>query len=205
MITGARVGDSGKYTCLRSNEAGQVEASAYLAVRSKFRHFCNISIKIYREDMFDLRTFSLTVKTQISQPPSDTKVLLGQDAMLQCKISGDPNVPYQIDWFHNNRVIGYENTRINISNDGTLTIKAARPTDVGDYKCLLLSSGGNDTRVAKLNVIELPYSPTSIRAERVDHRSVNLSWAHAFDGNSPILKYIVQKREVPDIGWFNFF
>lgn len=143
------------------------------------------------------------MKTQISQPPSDTKVLLGQDAMLQCKVSGDPNVAYQIDWFHNNRVIGYSNPRVNISNDGTLTIKAARPTDVGEYKCLLQSSGGNDTRTAKLDVIELPYSPTSIRAERIDHRSVNLSWAHAFDGNSPISKYIVQKREVPELGGYS--
>lgn len=92
------------------------------------------------------------------------------------------------------------NQRIKITADGTLEIHAVRPSDVGEYTCYLNSLGGNDTRTAKLNVIELPFSPTLVRAERVDHRSVNVSWAHAFNGNSPILKYIIQRREVPDIG-----
>lgn len=39
------------------------------------------------------------VRTQIIQPPVDTRVLLGQTATLQCKISSDPAVPYQLDWF----------------------------------------------------------------------------------------------------------
>lgn len=173
LITSVRVEDAGKYTCIRSNEAGRVEASAYLSV---------------------------LVRTQIIQPPADTRVLLGHDATLKCKVSGDPTILYQINWFHNNRPIVAGNQRIKITADGTLEIHAVRPSDVGEYTCYLNSLGGNDTRTAKLNVIELPFSPTLVRAERVDHRSVNVSWAHAFNGNSPILKYIIQRREVPDIG-----
>lgn len=90
--------------------------------------------------------------------------------------------------------------RIRVTSDGTLEIHAVRNADVGEYTCSLVSPGGNETRSAKLNVIELPYAPTLVRAERIDHRSVNVSWAHAFDGNSPILKYIIQKREVSDLG-----
>lgn len=92
------------------------------------------------------------------------------------------------------------NQRIKVTADGTLEIHAVRPADVGDYTCALNSHGGNDTRTAKLNVVELPFSPTLVQAARVDHRSVNVSWAHAFDGNSVILKYIIQRREVPEIG-----
>lgn len=44
---------------------------------------------------------SLTVRTQIIQPPVDTSVLLGNTAELQCKVSNDPNVVYDIAWFHN--------------------------------------------------------------------------------------------------------
>lgn len=33
----------------------------------------------------------------------DTKVLLGQNSIMKCKVSSDPTVVYQIDWFHNNK------------------------------------------------------------------------------------------------------
>lgn len=53
---------------------------------------------------FDWQNFHLfcfgTVKTQIIQPPVDTRVLLGHTATLQCKVSSDPLVPYQLDWYH---------------------------------------------------------------------------------------------------------
>ena len=51
-------------------------------------------------------------------------------------------------------------------------------------------------------MIELPYAPTSINAERVNtkHKSVNVSWTPGFDGNSPIIKFIVQYRYVPETG-----
>lgn len=37
LITSVRVEDAGKYTCIRSNEAGRVEASAYLSVLGKYK------------------------------------------------------------------------------------------------------------------------------------------------------------------------
>jgi protein sidekick len=40
----------------------------------------------------------ISVRTQIIQPPVDTIVLLGTTASLQCKVSSDPTVPYNIDW-----------------------------------------------------------------------------------------------------------
>lgn len=41
----------------------------------------------------------ISVRTQIVQPPVDTIVLLGHTASLQCKVSSDPTVPYNIDWY----------------------------------------------------------------------------------------------------------
>ncbi|KAI5697514.1 hypothetical protein M8J75_011594 [Diaphorina citri] len=166
LIADVKNTDAGKYTCVRQNEAGRVEA----------------------------------IRTQIIQPPSDTRVLLGHTATLQCKVSSDPTVPYQIDWYHNGNPIGAGSQRLHIGADGTLEIQAVRAADVGEYACILLSPGGNDTRAAKLAVIELPYAPTNVRAERVNARSVNVSWSLGFDGNSPILKYIVQRREVSELG-----
>lgn len=49
--------------------------------------------------------WDVTVRTQIVQPPVDTRVLLGHTATLQCKVSSDPTVPYQLDWFHNKQYV----------------------------------------------------------------------------------------------------
>ncbi|KAK6637522.1 hypothetical protein RUM44_007944 [Polyplax serrata] len=177
LIADTRESDAGKYTCIRTNEAGSVQASAYLGI---------------------------LVRTQIIQPPVDTRVLLGHTATLQCKVSGDPSVPYNISWYHNEeRIVEGSSTRIFIHSDGTLEIQAVRASDVGEYSCSLRSPGGNETRNAKLNVIELPFAPTNVKAERlpsVSQRAVNVSWTPGFDGNSAIIKYIIQKREVSDLG-----
>lgn len=70
--------------------------------------------------------------------------------------------------------------------------------------CLQVTSpGGNETRSARLSVIELPFPPTNVKAIRYDtqmYRSINVSWTAGFDGNSPILKFIIQRREVPELG-----
>lgn len=71
----------------------------------------------------------------------------------------------------------------------------------------MTSPGGNETRSARLSVIELPFAPTNVKAERYDaqtYRAINVSWTAGFDGNSPILKFIVQRREVPELGEFFF-
>lgn len=91
-----------------------------------------------------------------------------------------------------------------------MEIEAVRASDVGHYTCAVHSPGGNETRAAKLSVIELPFSPTNVKAERLNvesQRAVNVSWTPGFDGNSFIKKYIVQKREVPELGksWLKVF
>lgn len=99
-------------------------------------------------------------------------------------------------------------SRIKITNDGTLEIRAVRASDVGQYTCSVISPGGNDTRSAKLSVIELPFAPTNVMAVRLDtatQRAVNISWTPGFDGNSPIKQYIIQKREVPELGMYTCY
>lgn len=105
--------------------------------------------------------------------------------------------------FFKRRLENGTSTRIIIHSDGTLEIQAVRASDVGEYFCSLRSPGGNETRSGKLSVIELPFAPTNVHADRlasVSQRAVNVSWTPGFDGNSPVLKYIIQKREVSDLG-----
>lgn len=56
---------------------------------------------------------------------------------------------------------------------------------------------------------ELPHKPvvTSVVQNPSDLRSINVSWSPGFDGNSPIIRFILQYRKVdyiPDKG-FNLF
>ena len=45
----------------------------------------------------------------------DTKVILGHVASMQCRVSADPNVPFEVDWFHEGRLINAAHShRINI-------------------------------------------------------------------------------------------
>ncbi|XP_044271077.1 protein sidekick isoform X2 [Tribolium madens] len=176
LIVAVKESDVGMYTCIRANEAGEVRGSAHLGV---------------------------LVRTQIIQPPVDTRVLLGHTATLQCKISSDPAVPFELRWYKNKQALNPKaSSRISILKDGTLEIQAVRAADVGLYTCSIKSPGGNETRSAKLSVIELPYAPTNVKAERLDtasQRAVNVSWIPGFDGNSPIKQFIIQKRELPEL------
>ncbi|UYV77068.1 SDK2, partial [Cordylochernes scorpioides] len=179
LIAGARSDtDPGEYTCLRANSAGTIQATAHLSV---------------------LRP------TEISGPPVDTTVrlpptpgvILSSTAELQCRVSHDPAGPdYELVWQLEGRQL-QAGGRITILPDGTLRIAQARHTDVGLYTCQVSSPSGTKARSARLNVIQLPYPPTSVTASLLANARVNLSWAKPFDGNSPIQAYVVQLRTLP--------
>ncbi|KAH8411433.1 hypothetical protein KR215_004422, partial [Drosophila sulfurigaster] len=179
LISNIRSSDAGLYMCVRANEAGTVKGEAYLAV---------------------------LVRTQIIQPPVDTTVLLGLTATLQCKVSSDPSVPYNIDWYREGQMAPISNSqRIGVQADGQLEIQAVRASDVGSYACVVTSPGGNETRSSRLSVIELPFPPSNVKVERLaepQQRSINVSWTPGFDGNSPISKFIIQRREVSAVEKF---
>lgn len=153
------------------------------------------------------KLMSKSVRTQITQPPADTTVLLGLIATLQCKVSSDKNIDFTISWYRDHQFAPItNNSRTLINDDGTLEISAVRASDVGLYTCIVNSPAGNESRSAKLNIVELPFAPTNVNAERInepDMRTVKISWTKGFDGNSPILKYIIQRREVLELGMKN--
>ncbi|XP_050075210.1 protein sidekick [Anopheles maculipalpis] len=177
LLSNVREADSGLYSCIRENEAGRITGAGYLTV---------------------------LVRTQIIRPPADTTVLLGHSAALECGVSSDPTVPYNIDWYREpNRLPIKNSQRIGVKGDGTLEITEVRPSDVGQYSCIVTSPGGNETRSARLSVIELPFAPSNVKAVRLSssqNRAINVSWTPGFDGNSKIIKFIVQRREVPELG-----
>uniref|UniRef100_A0A4W6FX25 Sidekick cell adhesion molecule 1 n=1 Tax=Lates calcarifer TaxID=8187 RepID=A0A4W6FX25_LATCA len=163
--------DSGDYTCIASNSEGTINATATLTVWSR---------------------------TVISVPPTDQRVIKGTTAILDCNATHDPrvNIRYLL-WDRGGvPVPPTSGGRVSVRR-GSLTIGQTWSGDIGDYTCTVTSQAGNDSRSARLEVIELPHSPRSLtaRLNDSDSRSVLLSWLRPFDGNSPLLYYLLELSE----------
>ncbi|KAJ7305928.1 hypothetical protein JRQ81_010294, partial [Phrynocephalus forsythii] len=171
QITPVFLQDAGNYTCCAVNAEGALNASAALTVWN--------------------RTF-------IIRSPEDSTVIKGTTAMLQCEAAHDPRISIRYVWKKDNVVMNpSSSSRITIEKDGALVISQTWSGDIGDYTCEVTSFGGNDSRVARLEVIELPHPPQNLLATLNSSfsRSVILSWVRPFDGNSPVLHYIVELSE----------
>ncbi|XP_041942102.1 protein sidekick-1 isoform X2 [Alosa sapidissima] len=162
--------DTGHYTCYAANTEGAINASASLTVWSR---------------------------TSISLPPTDRRVIKGTTAILECGATHDPRVAVSFVWKKDGELVSQSRGgRISLQ-DGSLLITQTWSGDIGDYTCDVLSLAGNDSKSARLEVIELPHSPRNLQASLniSNSRSVDLTWMRPFDGNSPLLHYVVELSE----------
>ncbi|XP_035993338.1 protein sidekick-1 isoform X2 [Fundulus heteroclitus] len=170
QIRPVSVQDSGEFTCIASNSEGTINATAALTVWSR---------------------------TVISVPPDDQRVIKGTTAVLACNATHDPRISISFKWDRGGvAVLPSSGGRVSV-RPGSLTISQTWSGDIGDYTCSVTSQAGNDSRSARLEVIELPHSPRSLtaRLNDSDSRSVHLSWLRPFDGNSPLLYYVLELSE----------
>ncbi|KAM9314722.1 protein sidekick-1 [Pholidichthys leucotaenia] len=162
--------DSGDYTCIASNSEGTINATATLTIWNR---------------------------TVISVPPTDRRVIKGTIAVLHCNATHDPRISISFRWDRGGVLVRPTGGgRVSV-RQGSLTIGQTWSGDIGDYTCTVTSQAGNDSRSARLEVIELPHSPRSLtaRLNDSDSRSVHLSWLRPFDGNSPLLHYVLELSE----------
>ncbi|XP_054992318.1 protein sidekick-1 isoform X1 [Sorex araneus] len=171
QITPVFVQDAGNYTCHAANAEGSLRAVAALTVWNR---------------------------TSIVDPPEDLVVIKGTTAALRCGATHDPRISLRHVWRKDGAALSLAgSSRVTLEKDGSLVISQTWSGDIGDYTCEILSEGGNDSRTARLEVIELPHSPQNLLA-RLDaslSHTVVLSWVRPFDGNSPVLRYIVELSE----------
>ncbi|KAM8798404.1 protein sidekick-1 [Eudromia elegans] len=171
QITPVFLEDAGNYTCYAVNAEGALDAFVMLTVWNR---------------------------TVIVRPPEDSTVIKGTTAALRCEATHDPRISIRYVWKKDSAVINpSSSSRITVEKGGTLLISQTWSGDIGDYTCEVISFGGNDSRVARLEVIELPHSPQNLLAalNSSQSRSVVLSWVRPFDGNSPVLYYMVELSE----------
>ncbi|XP_029455109.1 protein sidekick-2 isoform X2 [Rhinatrema bivittatum] len=171
LISPAHLSDAGTYTCLATNSRGVDEASADVIVWAR---------------------------TRIMDPPQDQSVIKGTKASMSCGVSHDPSVTIRYVWEKDGSALSTDSIpRIRLDADGSLHISQTWSGDIGTYTCRVLSAGGNDSRNAHLRVRQLPHGPENPVASlsTFEKRAINLTWAKAFDGNSPLLRYIMEVSE----------
>lgn len=77
--------------------------------------------------------------------------------------------------------------------ESELVIINLRRLDAGLYTCLARNSYGSSERKLRLIVQEAPEPPEVVDVAHIGSRSISLRWiSPAYDGNSPISKYVVE-------------
>ncbi|NXH50445.1 SDK2 protein, partial [Dicaeum eximium] len=171
LVSPAHLPDAGTYTCLATNSRGADEASAELVVWAR---------------------------TRITDPPQNQSVIKGTKAVMSCGVTHDPSVDVRYVWEKDGAPLGPESgPRVRLDEAGTLHISQTWSGDIGTYTCKVISAGGNDSRSAHLRVRQLPHAPESPVAalSLQEKRAINLTWAKPFDGNSPLLRYVLEVSE----------
>ncbi|XP_010209386.1 PREDICTED: LOW QUALITY PROTEIN: protein sidekick-2, partial [Tinamus guttatus] len=185
-ISGLLPHDTGMFQCFARNAAGEVQATTYLAVTS--------------------------IAPNITKGPQDSTVIDGMSVVLNCETSGAPRPA--IAWQKGERILASGSVqlpRFTLLESGSLLVSPAHLDDAGTYSCLATNSRGVDEASADLVVWapppdghvplprsrQLPHAPESPVAalSPLEKRAINLTWAKPFDGNSPLLRYVVEVSE----------
>uniref|UniRef100_A0A8C4QIJ2 Sidekick cell adhesion molecule 2 n=1 Tax=Eptatretus burgeri TaxID=7764 RepID=A0A8C4QIJ2_EPTBU len=167
----AELRDSGTYTCRAKNYRGEALARANLVV---------------------------WVRTRIVIPPRDQNVVKGMTVALHCGVTHDPVVPVRFDWEKDGVAVEPELVpRYSLDSDGSLHITRTWSADIGIYNCHVRSTAGNDSKSARVDVREAPHAPRSVSARlgSSEARSIDISWLSGYDGNTPLLRYILEASE----------
>uniref|UniRef100_H3B6J6 Sidekick cell adhesion molecule 1 n=1 Tax=Latimeria chalumnae TaxID=7897 RepID=H3B6J6_LATCH len=136
-------------------------------------------------------TLTVWTRTFISLSPEDTTIIKGTMATLKCGATHDSRISisqiYQIT-FNLNQAI----PRLPDEKQNNFYIQCYYSNTIKGYSLSLFS-----VKSFHYGYVELPHLPQNLQASlnSSDSRLVDLSWVRPFDGNSPILYYIVELSE----------
>uniref|UniRef100_A0A8C2FY28 Neuronal cell adhesion molecule a n=1 Tax=Cyprinus carpio TaxID=7962 RepID=A0A8C2FY28_CYPCA len=173
-INVARQLNSGKYTCIASNNLGNKENHVYLDVKEA---------------------------TRIIRQPGYIVVQRSRMAVFECKVKHDPSLFPSMIWLKDNMELP-DDTRFEVGSD-SLTIHDVREDDEGNYTCIRNTTLDQDSASAMLTVaiptppiiMEQPDPPKDLELTDQRERSVQLTWTPGDDNNSPIQLFLVQYED----------
>ncbi|KAL4635075.1 hemicentin-1 [Arapaima gigas] len=141
QIPRAQAEDSGRYTCVAVNEAGEDSIQ------------------------YDIRVLLPPVirGTDVDRP-EEVIVLVNQTTVLECHVEGSPSP--KISWKKDNQPLIPDSRHMLLSNGRTLQVSNARVTDTGQYVCVAENLAGSAEKSFNLNV-HMPPSIVGANSENV--------------------------------------
>ncbi|XP_023807972.1 neuronal cell adhesion molecule isoform X11 [Oryzias latipes] len=162
----AQVLNTGKYTCVATNNLGMRENSVNLEVKEP---------------------------TRILEQPKYKVVQRGMSARFDCKVKHDKSLIPIMTWLKDRGELP-DDERFEVDSD-SLTIKNVVEGDEGTYTCMMKTSLDQDSASAVLTVVGKPDPPTDLELTDQAERSVQLTWTPGDENNSPILSFLVQYED----------
>ncbi|XP_055767761.1 neuronal cell adhesion molecule-like isoform X10 [Salvelinus fontinalis] len=169
--------NSGKYTCIASNNLGTRENHVYLEVKEP---------------------------TRILAQPEYMVVQRNRKAVFECKVKHDPTLIPTMNWLKDNGELP-DDERFLVDTD-SLTINDVTEEDEGTYTCVMNTTLDQDSASAMLTVVEAtptpaivyeePDPPTDLELTDQRERSVQLTWIPGDEHNSPTQKFLVQYEDL---------
>ncbi|CAI5635876.1 unnamed protein product [Oreochromis niloticus] len=155
--------NSGKYTCIATNNLGIKENHVFLEVKEP---------------------------TRILKQPEYKVVQRGMSAVFECKVKHDPSLIPTMTWLKDRGELP-DDERFEVDAD-SLTIRDVTDDDKGTYTCIMNTTLDQDSASAMLTVVEKPDPPTDLELTDQTERSVQLTWTPGDENNSPIEKFVIQ-------------
>ncbi|XP_061922527.1 neuronal cell adhesion molecule a isoform X3 [Entelurus aequoreus] len=166
-INVAQSQNSGKYTCIATNNLGIKENHVFLEVKEP---------------------------TRILKQPEYKVVQRGMSAVFECKVKHDPSLVPTMTWLKNNGELP-DDERFEVDTD-SLVIKDVMDEDEGTYTCIMNTSLDQDSASAMLTVVEKPDPATDLELTDQTERSVQLTWIPGDEHNSPTQKFLIQYEDL---------
>ncbi|XP_073802218.1 neuronal cell adhesion molecule a isoform X39 [Danio rerio] len=175
-INVAQPQNSGKYTCIASNNLGNKENHVHLQVKEP---------------------------TRIIRQPEYKEVQRNSIAVFECKVKHDPTLIPSMIWLKDNGELP-DDPRFEVGSD-SLTIHDVTEDDEGTYTCIRNTTLDQDSASATLTVVEAtptptmileqPDPPTDLELTDQRERSVRLTWTPGDEHNSPIKLFLIQYED----------
>ncbi|XP_072528694.1 neuronal cell adhesion molecule a isoform X4 [Salminus brasiliensis] len=186
QISPAQPQNSGKYTCVATNNQGNKENHVYLEVKEP---------------------------TRILKQPEYKVAQKNSIAVFECEVKHDPSLIPTVTWLKDNGELP-DDERFVVDSD-SLTINDVSEEDEGTYTCIMNTTLDQDSASATLTVVEATPTP-AIVYERPDpprdleltdqqEQSVQLTWTPGDEHNSPTQLFLIQYEDSlhePGV-WYN--
>ncbi|XP_056878781.1 neuronal cell adhesion molecule a isoform X8 [Takifugu flavidus] len=159
--------NSGKYTCIATNNLGIKENHVFLEVKEP---------------------------TRILKQPEYKVVQRGMRAAFECTVKHDPTLIPTMTWLKDSGELP-DDERFVVDAD-TLTIMDVTDRDKGTYTCVMNTTLDHDSASAVLTVVERPDPPTDLEMTDQTERGVRLTWIPGDEHNSPTQKFLIQYEDL---------